>query len=182
MEPPQSARPKPPARKNNATALTSSNSHPSAHTSNLTSSLTAPPYYNGLPSMMDIDNPEDRSRRAASVLSMDDLEAAQALEGLRSGTLALISPNRPTKSVATAVFTGFGWLCNRHSTNLNNRFWTNAWNNAAIPPHHFTGPTTARATIVSADFLPSTYLLCYQRLSFCLRHVEIIFTAIQVRC
>jgi hypothetical protein len=28
---------------------------------------------------------DDRSRRAASVLSMDDLEAAQALEGLRSG-------------------------------------------------------------------------------------------------
>ncbi|OQE26255.1 hypothetical protein PENSTE_c005G10358 [Penicillium steckii] len=35
---------------------------------------------------MDVDNqsPEDRSRRAASVLSMDDLEAAQALEGLRA--------------------------------------------------------------------------------------------------
>ncbi|KAJ6107158.1 hypothetical protein N7523_008481 [Penicillium sp. IBT 18751x] len=30
-------------------------------------------------------DPQDRSRRAASVLSMDDLEAAQALEGLRSG-------------------------------------------------------------------------------------------------
>lgn len=34
--------------------------------------------------MMEYD-PHDRSRRAASVLSMDDLEAAQALEGLRSG-------------------------------------------------------------------------------------------------
>lgn len=34
---------------------------------------------------MDVDKAEDRSRRAASVLSMDDLEAAQALEGLRSG-------------------------------------------------------------------------------------------------
>lgn len=35
---------------------------------------------------MDVDNQssEDRSRRAASVLSMDDLEAAQALEGLRA--------------------------------------------------------------------------------------------------
>jgi hypothetical protein len=30
---------------------------------------------------------EDRSRRAASVLSMDDIEAAQALEGLRSGMI-----------------------------------------------------------------------------------------------
>jgi hypothetical protein len=33
--------------------------------------------------MMDVDG--DRARRAASVLSMDDIEAAQALEGLRSG-------------------------------------------------------------------------------------------------
>lgn len=38
--------------------------------------------------MMDVDNTtvaEDRSRRATSVLSMDDIEAAQALEGLRTG-------------------------------------------------------------------------------------------------
>lgn len=38
--------------------------------------------------VMDVDrnpSPEDRSQRATSVLPMDDLEAAQALEGLRSG-------------------------------------------------------------------------------------------------
>lgn len=40
--------------------------------------------------MMDVDtnsSPEapSRSRRDTSVLSMDDLEAAQALEGLRTG-------------------------------------------------------------------------------------------------
>ena len=38
--------------------------------------------------VMDVNrnsSPEDRSQRATSVLSMDDLEAAQALEGLRSG-------------------------------------------------------------------------------------------------
>ena len=36
--------------------------------------------------LMEVDNsPDDRSRRATSVLSMDDIEAAQALEGLRSG-------------------------------------------------------------------------------------------------
>lgn len=37
---------------------------------------------------MDVDNhpvAEDRNRRATSVLSMDDIEAAQALEGLRAG-------------------------------------------------------------------------------------------------
>jgi hypothetical protein len=41
-------------------------------------------------SMMDVDNrspAEDRTRRATSVLSMDDIEAAQALEGLRAGEL-----------------------------------------------------------------------------------------------
>ena len=58
-----------------------------------TSTLPAPP--SGYPStknvptsMMDVDNTtvaEDRSRRATSVLSMDDIEAAQALEGLRTG-------------------------------------------------------------------------------------------------
>lgn len=38
---------------------------------------------------MDLDNmisPEDRQSRATSGLSMDDIEAAQALEGLRAGT------------------------------------------------------------------------------------------------
>ena len=45
-------------------------------------------------SMMDVDNnssPDDRSRsrRGNSVLSMDDLEAAQALEGLRSGMVLI---------------------------------------------------------------------------------------------
>ena len=37
---------------------------------------------------MDLDkvmSPDNRDRRAASVLSMDDIEAAQALEGLRAG-------------------------------------------------------------------------------------------------
>ncbi|KAL1959170.1 hypothetical protein VTO42DRAFT_2675 [Malbranchea cinnamomea] len=33
---------------------------------------------------MDVDGPEDRTRRATSVLSIDDIEAAQALEDLRS--------------------------------------------------------------------------------------------------
>lgn len=36
--------------------------------------------------MMDVDEPDDRGHRATSVLSMDDIEAAQALEDLRSGT------------------------------------------------------------------------------------------------
>jgi hypothetical protein len=35
---------------------------------------------------MEVDGGEDRTRRGTSVISIDDLEAAQALEGLRSGT------------------------------------------------------------------------------------------------
>ncbi|KAJ5688904.1 hypothetical protein N7462_003296 [Penicillium macrosclerotiorum] len=64
-------------------------------TSQLPSYPTAPPpssivalqtLHNAHPTVMDLDSQtaEDRTRRAASVLSMDDLEAAQALEGLRS--------------------------------------------------------------------------------------------------
>lgn len=46
---------------------------------------TDPPSDNHAPSVMEVDSrPDDRARQA-SVLSMDDLEAAQALEGLRSG-------------------------------------------------------------------------------------------------
>jgi hypothetical protein len=41
--------------------------------------------------MMEVDNHsvvDERSRRATSVLSMDDIEAAQALEGLRAGNIS----------------------------------------------------------------------------------------------
>jgi hypothetical protein len=44
-------------------------------------------------SLMDVDSTasgEDRTRRATSVLSMDDIEAAQALEGLRSGIVFIL--------------------------------------------------------------------------------------------
>lgn len=48
-----------------------------------------------LTSAMDVDgtpNGEDRTRRATSVLSMDDIEAAQALEGLRAGEMSKPRP------------------------------------------------------------------------------------------
>ncbi|KAL4817818.1 transcription factor Opi1-domain-containing protein [Aspergillus spinulosporus] len=60
----------------------------SAHSSS--TPLTASPHSSKphhVSAIMDTDNAtgaEDRSRRATSVLSMDDLEAAQALEGLRT--------------------------------------------------------------------------------------------------
>ncbi|KAJ5518098.1 hypothetical protein N7453_000520 [Penicillium expansum] len=115
MEPPKTARPKPPARKTNATSLSSTNSLPSALTSNLAPSLTAPPYHNAHPSVMDIDKAEDRSGRATSVLSMDDLEAAQALEGLRSDfgqsprtarqSLPITSPDPPPPEPLLSLLT-----------------------------------------------------------------------------
>lgn len=49
-------------------------------------------------SHMDVDGAsgnEDRTRRDTSVLSMDDIEAAQALEGLRSGTACVWSRSNP---------------------------------------------------------------------------------------
>lgn len=64
----------------------------SNHRSPSASYTTPPPaaYWrpqNAPSTVMDLEShpTEDRSHRAASVLSMDDLEAAQALEGLRSG-------------------------------------------------------------------------------------------------
>ncbi|BCR89466.1 putative clock controled protein (Ccg-8) [Aspergillus chevalieri] len=63
-----------------------------------TSTTTAPDTSVQHAPLMDIDNsPDDRSRRATSVLSMDDIEAAQALEGLRSEFAhSPRSPPRPT--------------------------------------------------------------------------------------
>lgn len=69
-----------------------------ATTDSTLSPYTAPPLaslrprQNAPSAVMDLDShsTEDRTRRAASVLSMDDLEAAQALEGLRSGKLRSI--------------------------------------------------------------------------------------------
>ncbi|KAJ5795018.1 hypothetical protein N7457_001617 [Penicillium paradoxum] len=116
MEPPKIAGPRLPARKTNATALTSpANSVPSALTSNLNPSLPAPPFHNAHPSVMDADKSEDRSHRAASVLSMDDLEAAQALEGLRSDfghsprtarqSLPIASPDPPRPEPLLSLLT-----------------------------------------------------------------------------
>ncbi|KAA8647014.1 hypothetical protein EYZ11_000095 [Aspergillus tanneri] len=60
-----------------------------ASTTSANSSASPPVYPSSqhVPSMMEVDNSSvsgDRSRRATSVLSMDDIEAAQALEGLRT--------------------------------------------------------------------------------------------------
>ena len=78
-----------------ATTTPTPNNPQTAVATNLPTSSTASPSvyptFQHVPSsMMEIDNTtvaEDRSRRATSVLSMDDIEAAQALEGLRTGGL-----------------------------------------------------------------------------------------------
>lgn len=57
--------------------------------------------------MMDVDSNsvDDRARRATSVLSMDDIEAAQALEGLRSGKFLGLKPHM---HIQTLLFAGRG--------------------------------------------------------------------------
>ncbi|KAJ5104448.1 hypothetical protein NUU61_001795 [Penicillium alfredii] len=58
---------------------------PSLCYTNAPATPTPPSLHHAPASVMDVDShTEDRPRRATSVLSMDDLEAAQALEGLRS--------------------------------------------------------------------------------------------------
>ncbi|KAH2559254.1 hypothetical protein KXV70_002453 [Aspergillus fumigatus] len=79
------------------TTTTTTSQTPSSHSSSSASSpLSAPATaFSSLQhvpsSMMDVDNhsvADERSRRATSVLSMDDIEAAQALEGLRAGNIS----------------------------------------------------------------------------------------------
>ncbi|KAL1867017.1 transcriptional regulator opi1 [Paecilomyces lecythidis] len=79
------------------------------------SATTARPEHESA-SMMEVDRnsaSDDRSQRAASVLSMDDIEAAQALEGLRSGkdeadlaVAACLQNENPVSLIATR--TDFG--------------------------------------------------------------------------
>lgn len=75
---------------NPPTPIPPSTQHPQAVKNNnhttTTTTTTAPDTSVQHAPLMEVDNsPDDRSRRATSVLSMDDIEAAQALEGLRSG-------------------------------------------------------------------------------------------------
>lgn len=80
-------------------------------------SYTAPPLATQRPrqhapsTVMDLDShsTEDRTRRAASVLSMDDLEAAQALEGLRSGGYSRVHRrDQAWSSLCVLLFIGRG--------------------------------------------------------------------------
>lgn len=73
---------------------------PTATKTNTTSNTTLPKHVSS--SVMDLDSTtpvEDRSRRATSVLSMDDLEAAQTLEGLRMSaeSTALMNAHRTNR-------------------------------------------------------------------------------------
>ncbi|KAB8228610.1 hypothetical protein ETB97_012422 [Aspergillus alliaceus] len=77
---------------NDSSVSSRRNTNPHTTSVSVSASVPAPisahPSFQNVPtSMMDLDNhaaAEDRSRRATSVLSMDDIEAAQALEGLRT--------------------------------------------------------------------------------------------------
>ncbi|KAF7585605.1 hypothetical protein BBP40_010482 [Aspergillus hancockii] len=86
----------------NTPATTTSSNRNTTPTAPASASVPAPtttyPSFQNVPAtMMDVDNntaAEDRSRRATSVLSMDDIEAAQALEGLRTATQEYGQPPR----------------------------------------------------------------------------------------
>lgn len=68
------------------TPIPPSTQHPQAVKNNNNTTITSPDTSVQHAPLMEVDHsPDDRSRRATSVLSMDDIEAAQALEGLRSG-------------------------------------------------------------------------------------------------
>ncbi|PWY91546.1 Opi1-domain-containing protein [Aspergillus sclerotioniger CBS 115572] len=100
-----------------ATAPTVPLPHTSAPSSSSASILPAhssapstayPPFQHVPPPMMDVDHgtvAEDRSRRATSVLSMDDLEAAQALEGLRTDDLAEPPDSKPQPEPLLSLLT-----------------------------------------------------------------------------
>jgi hypothetical protein len=100
MEPPNFSGPRPFRKIENATGLT-------------LNPLTS----NTLPPNVHIMMEEDRSRRAASVLSMDDLEAAQALEGLRSGMCFRVSYAEPTQNIAQTCGSSWIWLAVRRTLN-----------------------------------------------------------------
>ncbi|KAL5335829.1 transcription factor Opi1-domain-containing protein [Aspergillus crustosus] len=81
----QDATANPPPSATTAENYSSNSSSTSCAPLSHTTSVSSTPQH--VPSMMEVDNTavaENRSRRATSVLSMDDLEAAQALEGLRT--------------------------------------------------------------------------------------------------
>ncbi|KAG2414506.1 hypothetical protein HFD88_003697 [Aspergillus terreus] len=111
----------PPDRDATPTASVSASNPPTVSSSSSSSSTTStstapatshlPPSYPSVQhvatSMMEVDSntaPDERSRRATSVLSMDDIEAAQALEGLRSeyGQSPRNSSQRTSTSTSSA--------------------------------------------------------------------------------
>lgn len=85
----------------NTTATTSSSGL-------LTTTVSTPArmVVSGVPAQREMDN-EERNRRAASVLSMDDLEAAQALEGLRSGQFAAVNTSSNKKYLILTLCSDF---------------------------------------------------------------------------
>lgn len=126
--------------------------------------------------MMDIDKnsaAEDRRQRATSVLSMDDIEAAQALEGLRSG-----------KDQADPA----GVECFQHKKNsISNLYIHRVWTisstitTGATSVHHRTynyRNPAAGAAVIPPHLDSSLSLLRDQGFDVGLYHIEVIFSSV----
>jgi hypothetical protein len=190
-----------------STASSNPNKSPasSSYLATTVGATTAPPplhplqlqaLHNAHPAVMDLDttNADDRSRRATSVISMDDLEAAQALEGLRSGmstpfSLRCLQLGKKTKplscDIVTAVATGARITSAPDKTSRlifhPSRFWSIPTSIATDIASSIARPSTTRAALIATHFFPPAHLLRYQRLRFRLYYLQIILGAFQVR-
>lgn len=145
-----------------------STASPSTDSSSDSAPPTAyPPFHHVPPPMMDVDHStvaEDRSRRATSVLSMDDIEAAQALEGLRTGM---------------SFFPPFALGLSRTSLTVDGiRLRSIAANVADEPPRI---QAATRAATVPSHLHPSSHLIRYKRLGVCLCKFQILFPSFQIQ-
>lgn len=149
----------------------------SPNRSSVSSSYTAPLLatyrspQNAPSTVMDQDShsTEDRTNRATSVLSMDDLEAAQALEGLRSGEYRW-----ETDLLAQRE---------EHAANLNRRacrLWTFSSSIAADSTCCITRSLTVRTTPLAVDLLAPADLVRDQRFRVGVHYFQVVLGTFQV--
>lgn len=153
-----------------------------------------PALHNAHPAVMDLDTTttDDRSRRATSVISMDDLEAAQALEGLRSGMLTRLSSilcNAARKAVKLRLRgprrcrrrNNLGARPNISANPSPSRIWPIPSSTATDTASSVARPAAARAALVATHFFPPANLLRYQRVRLRIHYLQVVLGTIQVR-
>ena len=135
---------------------------------------------------MDLDimmSPEDRHSRATSGLSMDDIEAAQALEGLRAGTW--FSQMRLQTLLQSFLQTLLQTL---KELILKPSFRLHTVTDSVRDPlarHPYTAPCerlVSAGTAAFSDQLPASATVdSHQRVSFRLFVFEVVFPTLQIR-